>query len=454
MGSLAGLLKERGFEVAGSDSNVYPPMSFELQKQMIPVFTPYATTNIEKFAPDLVIIGNAISRNHVEADHVLKSEIPYVSMPQALNHFFLSDKDVIVVSGTHGKTTTTSIMAYLLKELGQDPSYLIGGVSQNFTSSFHIGSGRYFVIEGDEYDTAFFDKGPKFLHYNPKHVVMTSLEFDHADIYQNLDHMTESFEKLAKIIPADGSLHYCDAYPRLQKVATECLAKKRCYGFVTTEWEIKNLQTTQNGTAFDIFSLEEKVVAITSSLLGRHNALNIAACFSVLKTLNLDLTRAAEALINFAGIKRRQEILLNDDAFVVIDDFAHHPTAVTETILAIKSKYPQHRVIAVFEPRSNSSMRDLFQKEFTESFKNADEVILAPVFNPQKITDGKILNVPQMIAELNQAHIPAFTYPQTSDIVDHVIQKSVKPCVALVMSNGGFDGIHAKLIAAWKMQKP
>lgn len=450
MGSLAGLLKSRGYDVAGSDNNVYPPMSTELSRQGIPVFAPFGADNVKKFAPDLVIIGNVVSRTNVESEYVMKAEIPYVSMPQALKHFFLADKDVIVMSGTHGKTTCTTIMAYLLDRLGLDPSYLIGGVSKNFASSFHVGSGKYFVIEGDEYDTAFFDKGPKFLHYHPKHVVMTSLEFDHADIYQNLDHLTESFAKLAKLIPENGSLHYCDGYPRLQEVADLTSAPKRCYGTVTTEWEIVNFKATSQGVSFDLAECGKIAVHLDSPLPGKHNALNVAACFSVLKTLNLDLKLAAQALASFAGVKRRQEVLFEDAKLIVIDDFAHHPTAVFETIAAIKSRYPERKITAVFEPRSNSSMRDLFQKEFTDSFLPADEILLAPVFNPQKIADGKILNVPHMVEELRAKNKAAYSYRSTDEILEHLLTRTPKPAVVLIMSNGGFDNIHNKLIQAWK----
>lgn len=450
MGSLAGLLKELGYEVSGSDFNAYPPMSDALAEQNIPVLTPYQIENIKSAEPDLVIVGNAIVSKNPEAQYLLQSEIPYLSMPQALNHFFLSQKEVIVVSGTHGKTTTTSILAYLLQELGQDPSYMIGGISQNFSKSFHIGKGEYFVIEGDEYDTAFFDKGPKFLHYNPKHVIMTSLEFDHADIYHDLEHLTGSFLKLTKIIPELGSLHYCDAYPTLQKVTKACPAFKRCYGFVSSDWEITNFTPTTQGCEFDLTSNSEHVVHISSPLSGKHNALNIASCFSILNTLKLDLNQAAKALEGFRGIKRRQEILFEDEHMVVMDDFAHHPTAVKETIQAIKERFPNHQLVAVFEPRSNSSMRNIFQDDFTKSFLSADEILLAPVYNPQKVPNGQILNIEKMTNDLRQQGKSAHHLQTTSDIIEYIISKSKKPCVTLIMSNGSFDNIHKKLISAWR----
>ena len=450
MASLAGLLQEQGFTVCGSDANVYPPMSDELKKQGIPIFSPFDANNLKNAKPDLVIVGNAITRLNPESKFLLESGLPHVSMPQALKHFFLKDKEVIVISGTHGKTTTTALMAYLLDRLGLDPSYLIGGVCHDFGKSFHVGKGKYFVIEGDEYDTAFFDKGPKFLHYNPKHVVMTSIEFDHADIYRDLPHVTQSFLKLATIIPSHGSLHFCDAYPALNEVASTYSGPKRCYGFSTPEWHLDHFESSPMGCHFDLSSHGKKIVSLKAPLSGRHNALNIATCFSILENLGLDLQKAAGFLSSFKGIKRRQEVLYEDPDFIVMDDFAHHPTAVTETILAVKSKYPKHRVVAVFEPRSNTSIRDIFQKEYTESFAHADETLLAPVFNPKKITDGRILNVEEIISTLNARQHTAHHFANATAIIEHLVHHAKKPLVVLIMSNGGFDNIHSRLIKAWQ----
>ena len=279
------------------------------------------------------------------------------------------------------------------------------------------------MIEGDEYDTAFFDKGPKFLHYNPTHVVMTSLEFDHADIYKDLEHIASSFEKLAKIIPEKGSLHYCADYSLLKKITKSTPAKVLSYG-------LENFSS--------------------SPLLGRHNALNTAACFSVLKTMGLNLEKAKSALKNFRGIKRRQEILYEDKHLIVIDDFAHHPTAVKETIAAIKNKYHDWHVIAVFEPRSNTSIRNIFQKDYTQSFLGADETVLAKVFKPEKVADGRILNVPQVVADLKAQDRVASHFDTTQEIIDHILRHPNPKKVALIMSNGGFENIHQRLIQGWK----
>jgi UDP-N-acetylmuramate: L-alanyl-gamma-D-glutamyl-meso-diaminopimelate ligase len=448
MGSLAGLLKARGYDVCGSDNNVYPPMSTELAKQGISVFTPYHADNLKKTKPDLVIVGNAVSLNHVEAQFLMASKIPYVSMPQALNHFFLKNRDVIVVSGTHGKTTTTGLMAHLLNELGTSPSFLVGGVAQGFSSSFQIGDGKIFVIEGDEYDTAFFDKGPKFLHYHPKHVIMTSLEFDHADIYRDLNHVTESFIKLAKIIPENGSLHLCASYPSLKSVLPH-LNKKitpRWYGETSLDWQIRHFQAHPAGSTFEIWQKNQKRLSLQSPLTGIYNAENVAACFSVLDILGYDLNLAAKALTHFQGIKRRQEVIFKNQDFVVIDDFAHHPTAVKETIIAIHQKFPHHHLVAVFEPRSNTSKRDIFQKEYSEAFGFADESILSDVFMPEKVPNGLILDVEKIVCDLKKNHKIAHHMANTNQIIEHIAQTAQKPTAVLIMSNGNFDDIHKRLI--------
>lgn len=449
MASLAGLLQEKRFTVCGSDTQTYPPMSEELAKRHIPVFTPYGAENLKKQKPDLVIVGNVISKDNPEAQYLLDAKIPYVSMPQALNHFFLKDKDVIVVAGTHGKTTTTALLTYLLKNSNADPSFLIGGVSQDFAKSFHIGLGNLFVIEGDEYDTAFFDKGPKFLHYNPKHVIMTSLEFDHADIYENLDQITQSFTSLAKIIPPQGSLHYDKAYAEFKKVVPESQSSKTSYGFKNSDWQIQNFKATQNGSEFDLVS-PPRILKITSPLSGKHNALNVAGCFSVMAKLGFPLDKAIGSLKNFQGIKRRQEILYQDKNLIVIDDFAHHPTAVKETIAAVKSRFPKHELIAIFEPRSNTTIMDIFQQDYTRSFESADEILLAPVFKPEKIKKDRILNIAEIATALQKQGKRAKACGSTQEIIDAVVVKSQKPCTALIMSNGGFENIHNRLIKSWK----
>lgn len=443
MGSLAGLLKNKGFDVAGSDQGVYPPMSTELQKQNIPLFSPFNPQNIKDFNPDLVIVGNAISKTNPEAQYVLENDLSYVSMPQALKEFFLKEKDVIVVSGTHGKTTTTSLMAHLLNELDEDPSFLVGGVTQNFSKNFRIGSGKYFVIEGDEYDTAFFNKVPKFLHYHPKHVILTSVEFDHADIYKDLAEIQGRFAELIELIPSNGSLHFADTFKPLDEIVQKSKNNifKRRYGTTSQEWSLNYFCDSITGSSFEI-AFDNQVLKINSPLSGLYNAYNVAACFSVLQKLDLNLDEAQQALQKFKGVKRRQEVLFESQNAVVIDDFAHHPTAVEQTIQAIKNRYPNHKLVAIFEPRSNTSRTNVFQSEYNQAFHPADELILAPVNNPEKVKDGNILDVNEIATSFSSQESTSHTPSQTSDILN--ILKNYpqdKPHLFLFMSNGGFENL-------------
>lgn len=455
MGSLAGLLKEMGYEVSGSDEGMYPPMSDQLQALGIPVYTPFHPDNLAKANPDLVIVGNVMMEKYPESQALLASDIAYTSMPQAMHHFLLKDKDVIVVSGTHGKTTTTSLMSHLLSSLGEDVGYFIGGVSKNAGKSFKVGKGRYFVIEGDEYDTAFFEKTPKFIHYNPKHVIMTSLEFDHADIYNNLDEIIAAFQKLATLIPEDGSLHYCHDYLAFENVVSLCKAATRDYSTQAQSkgWTLQNYKALPDGSSFEIHQNNTLLVEIKSPLTGRYNALNVMACFSVLERLGFDLQKASLALREFKGIKRRQDIRFQDEELLVVDDFAHHPTAVKQTIQAVKERFPNKHLIAIFEPRSNTSIRKIFQKEYAESFEFADEICLPEQIHSKKLNSSETLDIQRLASDIKASHKNITLHPTTASIIQHVIKKAPKPAVALIMSNGGFDNIHTKLITEWEKSK-
>ncbi len=451
MGSLAGMLKAKGLEVCGSDQNVYPPMSDELGNQGIEIFSPFSADNIKRAKPDLVVVGNAITRTNPEADYLLASQIPYVSMPQALQLFFFEDKEVIVVTGTHGKTTTTAIMSHLLTELGQDPSFLVGGVAKNQKRNFRLGSGKYFVIEGDEYDTAFFEKTPKFLHYQPCHVIATSLEFDHADIYENVGQIEDAFSKLFDLIPRDGSLHFCSAFPRLEPLIRSKMGKIsyfiRRYGTDAVSWQIANYQALGGGSAFDLCVNGRTLLTITSPMTGLYNAQNVVACFSVLEHLGFGLPQAVEALQRFEGVKRRQEELYADEEWIVVDDFAHHPTAVSETIQAIKEKYPHRELVALFEPRSNTTRRNIFLHEYIQAFLLADQVYLAPVHQPEKVPEGQALDVVAIISQLCEHGIRAEGPLSCDAIINKVLEQHTQPSVVLIMTNGSFDGLGEKLVA-------
>lgn len=449
MGSLAGLLKEKGFHISGSDQNIYPPMSAELEKLGITLFSGYKPENLSP-KPDLVIIGNAVSKNNPEVDEVIKLRIPYLSMPQALSQFFISGHESIVVAGTHGKTTTSALAAHMLFTLKADPSFFVGGVSLNFQKNYQLGKGKYFIVEGDEYDTAFFDKEAKFLHYQPYYTIITSLEFDHADIYRDLDHLTQSFEKLIRLINPQGHLLACTHYSPLMQIISRSKAPVETYGLENNpHWLASQIRYESDATFFDISYKGKKDFRLRSPLPGRHNILNALAVFALLKKLGYQSTAIQEALSLFQGVKRRQEIraIINDK--IIIDDFAHHPTAVLETIDAIKKRYPSRKLWAVFEPRSNTSKRNIFQQDYVKAFTGADEVILSDVFMPEKVTGGQILDVDLLASEISKQGKPARHISGVDSIVSY-LGKVPSPSVILIMSNGGFGGIHEKLIKTLK----
>lgn len=470
MGSLAGLLKEKGFVVSGSDQNVYPPMSTKLLKMGVTLYQGYRAENISSPHPvspvpkiDLVIIGNAVSKDNPEVQEVLRQEIPYLSMPQALSQFFISGKKSMVVAGTHGKTTTTALLAHLLTELKTDPGYLIGGILQGNQKNYSIGNGPYFVVEGDEYDTAFFDKGPKFLHYQPHDTLITSLEFDHADIYRDLDHMSESFEALVQKINPQGYLLACAHYPRLVKILKKAACEVETYGIKVRaqhaapvpkndkiDWTAADLVFKNDSTFFDVFFGSYQEIRLQSPLAGEHNVLNVLASFAMLRKLNFNPDDIQKALFTFAGVKRRQEVKAVISDRVILDDFAHHPTAVAETIAAMKTKYPTHRLWAVFEPRSNTSKRDVFQTDYVHAFQMADEVILADVFNPEKVKDGKVLDVDRLSKDVLTMGVSCHHISGVEAIVSYLVTHTKPKSVILIMSNGGFGGIHEKLISSLK----
>lgn len=458
MGSLAILLKEKGYSISGSDQNIYPPMSTQLEKAGIDISQGYDPKNLNP-KPDLVIIGNAVSKTNPLVEEVLKQKIPYLSMPQALSHFFITGKKSIVVAGTHGKTTTTALLAHALEQLGARPSYLIGGVPQNGGPSCHFDSGDYFVIEGDEYDTAFFDKGPKFLHYQPYYTLITSLEFDHADIYRDLEHLTESFSKLIEATNPKGFLLLCSDYPGLLKLKKNAVipAEAGIHPNLLTQtygnngdWQIQNLQFSDKKTQFEVLNKGIKKAEVSISLPGKHNAMNALAVFVLLTQLGYKPIEITKALASFEGVKRRQEIRGIVKDIIVIDDFAHHPTAVKETINAIKNCYPDYTLYSVFEPRSNSSKRNIFQEDYAGAFSGSDQVILADVFMPEKVADGKILDVNQLAQDIAAKGIKAKNISGV-DAIASEIAREVKPhSVILVMSNGGFGGIHDKILQKLK----
>ena len=455
MASLAGMLKEQGWRVTGSDANVYPPMSTQLENLGIRLASPYAAGNIPPDA-ELVVVGNAVSRGNPEAEEAVRRGLPTLSMPQAVARFFIEERDPIVVAGTHGKTTTTSLAAWSLFSLGADPSFLVGGVPKNFPVSYRLGKGRPFVIEGDEYDTAYFDKGPKFLHYRPRIVLLTSVEFDHADIYRDLDHVRDSFRRLAAILPADGLLVACADYPDVVAVAREARCPVIFYatregalpgGSCFEAWAVRGTGESGGMTGFRMEGAGRSL-DFRFPLPGIHNAANAAGVAIILMRLGFLPEEIARTFERFAGIRRRQEVVGEFRGIVVIDDFAHHPTAVRETIRAVRGRYPGRRIVAVFEPRSNTSRRKIFQREFAAALGESDEVILAGVFGANKIPAEERLSPEEVAAELRASGHPAEVLPEVGEIVSRLADTCRAGDLVLIMSNGGFGGIQEKLKSA------
>jgi UDP-N-acetylmuramate: L-alanyl-gamma-D-glutamyl-meso-diaminopimelate ligase len=451
MGTLAGMLKERGFQVTGSDENVYPPMSEMLALWGIPIMKGFKAENLNE-KPDLVIVGNAVSKTNPEVEALLHSGIRYLSLPQALGEFFLEGKKSLVVAGTHGKTTTTSLPAWVLKDLGLDPSFLVGGIPKNFNASFRLGQGDYFVIEGDEYDTAFFDKGPKFWHYRPTQAIITGVEFDHADIYRDLEHLLQSFRRFVELLPSEGKLFLCgDSEPALGlRPFARCPIVT--YGLKAgCQVCAQKIEFGPKGVQFELMHFEKSLGNFHSPLPGRHNLQNLLGVLGLTLNLGLSLEKLQKAVLSFEGVKRRQEIRGVEKGVTVIDDFAHHPTAVAETVEAIRKRYPGQKIWAIFEPRSNTSRRAVFQKDFAEALSLADEIVIAKVFMPEKVKDAPLLDEKQLVEDIRKRGKPVKGDLEVDQIVSEVMGHVKNGDVLLVMSNGGFGNIHQKLLERLKL---
>jgi len=450
MASLAGLLQARGYRVTGSDQNVYPPMSSYLGEIGIDVLPGFHAEHVAP-PPDLVVVGNAVSRNNPEADAVLAQNIPYISFPQALGQFLIGARSSLVVTGTHGKTTTTALAAWVLTCAGLDPGFFIGGVPLNFGSGWGVGKDDHVVIEGDEYDTAFFDKGPKFLHYRPRNVILTSVEFDHADIYRNLDHLKSAFARLIDIIPNDGLLVTCTDY----EAAAELAASGRChrisYGSgADADWTPGDIRFHQ-GRAFFAPCYRGKADArIEAGIIGRHNVMNSLAVYAMGRAMGIERDKLLDGFRTFSGVRRRQEIRGERRGILLIDDFAHHPTAVRETIDAVKAAYRGRRLWAVFEPRSNTSKRSIFEKEFAEALAHADRVIVAAVYQPEKVPESERLSVENVVSQINlhTAEAKARLVGSAGEIASGLAREARPGDIVLVMSNGGFDAVQEKILQA------
>jgi len=453
MSSIAGMLDEKGYKITGSDQNIYPPISTFLKKLSIPLKKGYSPSNLHP-APDLVIVGNVITKDNPEAVELMRIGVPYLSMPQALKKFAFGKKKSIVVAGTHGKTSTSALIAWILEVAGMEPSFMIGGIAKNFNSNFKSTEGSYFVIEGDEYDTAFFDKGPKFMHYNPYITVITSIEFDHADIYKNLKGIKTSFENLVEIIPADGLLCVNLDDPLILDVIKQARCSLRTYA-ISREANLKIGHNTisKNKTHLTVLKESKPFVNLVTDLYGQYNFSNILAAVSVAHYLGVNNEIIVKAIETFTGVKRRLDKLGEINDVLIIDDFAHHPTAVRETIKAVKGHYKSRRVVAVFEPRSNSSRRNIFQDAYAASFNDADLAIIPEPPMMSKIPSHDRFSSSRLVRDLKKIGIKSHYFADTSDLLDGLLSLTRKGDVVLFMSNGAFDNIQERFLHMLKKNK-
>jgi UDP-N-acetylmuramate: L-alanyl-gamma-D-glutamyl-meso-diaminopimelate ligase len=447
MASLAGMLNERGFRVTGSDAAAYPPMSDFLSSLGIEVAQPFAIENLNP-RPDLVVVGNAISRGNIELEHLLDERIPFCSLPQILHDEFLVNKNVIVIAGTHGKTTTTSMLSWIFESAGYAPSFLIGGIAENFGSSFRLGAGKHFIIEGDEYDTAFFDKGPKFLHYFPDSVILTSVEFDHADIYKDLEAVETAFKRLVNLVPRRGRIVAFDSGESLER----CLARSFCpverYGSQPrSAWQMSNLKLAPQSTSWSLLHNGQHWADFEFALGGEYNVWNAIAATAMAAGYGIGKETIAIALKTFKSVKRRLEVRAEVNGITIIDDFAHHPTAIAGTLTALRSRYPNGRVWAILEPRSNTLRRNVLQAQLAKSLAVADEVVIANVFKSDSIPEAERLNIAALAADIQKHGRRARVVPEVDAIVQLVAPEMRSGDVVAILSNGGFGGIYEKLPA-------
>ncbi len=456
MGSFAGLLRAAGHEVTGSESGaVYPPMSDKLAEWGIDYLAPWSADNLDKAfggrGIELAVVGNVIRADNPEAHALRRRGIPHASFPEALGELFLSDKHGVVITGTHGKTTTTSIMACVLQSAGRDPSLLVGGVPLNFNEGFRLARGPHFVIEGDEYDTAYFDKGPKFLHYRPRTALFTGAEFDHADIYRDMAHYESAFERLMAILPADGYLAACTTFENSQRIVSTAKCKVETYSAVKdADWTQSELSLGPKGAQFDVRYRGKVEARVTLPAAGRHNVENALGVYAAARALGLSAEEIKQGFAAFKGVKRRQELRGVERGVAVIDDFAHHPTAVRETIAAVAAQYPGQRLIAVFEPRSNTAMRKIHEEEYAHAFTGAAEAILSQPTAIAKVPEHERVDARKLAADISRAGTPCRWFETPDAIVEALAKECRAGDVVLAMSNGAFGGIHQKLLQALK----
>ena len=446
MAALAGMLKSSGFEITGSDKAVYPPMSVFLEAMGITTCDGYGKQNLEP-RPDLVIVGNVITRINPEACALAEAKIPYLSFPQALAHFFIQSRVSLVVTGTHGKTTTSSILASCLNQAELDPTFMIGGIVREFDANFRLGHGKHFVSEGDEYDTAFFDKESKFLHYRPDIAIITSVEFDHADIFNDLDAIKRSFKKFVSLLPKDGLIiaHLDD--PNVVEVVRDAPCEVQGYGqSKELDWSLSDVRADGGITHFKVSRLGKEWADFSVQLPGTHNCLNSLAVAAVLHRIGVAPDTINTGLLQFGGIKRRQEVRGIINKVTVIDDFAHHPTAVKETLKALKDAYAGQRLITVFEPRTNSSRRAIFQQDYVSCFDSADITFIREPVPLENVAASELFSAATLAKDLRARGAEAESCPDTDTILDTLLPILRPNDVVAILSNGAFDNIHTRLL--------
>ena len=452
IGSFAGLLKAAGYHVTGSDQQkLYPPMSEMLEAWGIRVLSPFAAANLDVARPDLVIVGNVIRRVNPEATAVRERKLPQMSFPAALGTLFLAQRHAVVVAGTHGKTTTSALMSHVLVAAGRDPSFLVGGVVRNYDSNYRLGRGSHFVVEGDEYDTAYFDKGPKFLHYHPRTAILTSIELDHADIYRDLEHYQSSFEKFVGLLPKSGTLAVSASYPNAVAIARGSVARVVVYSGhkdIGADYAARGVSFSPKGARFTLLEGGKPVSELELGIGGPHNVENAVGVYAAARALGLSADEIGRGFASFTGVRRRQEVRAEIGGVLVIDDFAHHPTAVRETVAAIRLQYPSRKIWAVFEPRSNTSRRNIHQQEYAGAFCGATRATIKIPEHHDQVPLAEELDVHKLLSELRQRGIEADSANEVQQLVD-LVTKSARPGdLVLAMSNGSFGGFVEKLLQA------
>lgn len=447
MGSLAAMLKSQGYNIAGSDNHIYPPMSTFLRSQGITLYEGFDPTHLDS-PPDLVIIGNAMSRGNPEVEAVLERNIPYTSLPEALKHFFIQGKTSIVVTGTHGKTTTTSLIAWLLAFAGKDPSFLIGGIPKNFGQGFNVGKSDLFVVEGDEYDSAFFDKGAKFFHYLPHILVVNNIEFDHADIYDNLDQIKLAFRRLINLVPRNGLLLANREDPNVMELAPRAFCPVETFGIDHDAfWRAEHIRFFPNSTTFNIVQRDREFASVTVPLTGYHNVRNVLAAVGAAHRIGLVPDVIVAGLAQFQNIVKRMEVKATVNGVTIYDDFAHHPTKVRSTINGLRCQFPKNKIWAIYEPRTATAKRKIMEDEYAKAFDDADVIILAALHLPEKVKAEERMSVESVVEKIKQRQKEAYYLPTVTEIVDYVAPRVAPGDQVLIMSNGAFDNIHQRLIS-------